>query len=124
MSFTVDYDLDNDCILVHVKGHFDPSVLHRIAEQVAVFVRVHHCLRVLNDLTQAKLTPGVADVYDMPTQAAKAGIENQLKRALLVKVVSPQIEFLETVFMNQGHLVKVFTDRNAALAWLRGEAVS
>jgi len=54
----------------------------------------------------------------MPRCTRQVGVEPHIKRALVVSELSPDFHFLETVFINQGHIVKVFTDINAALQWL------
>ena len=60
----------------------------------------------------------------MPKSASQAGIGNRLKRALVVSERSPSFYFLETVFVNQGHIVKLFTDINEALYWLLNKEFS
>jgi len=66
----------------------------------------------------ASLSKGAIDIYNMPKAARSAGIESRCKRALVVREQSTDFHFLETVFLNQGHNVKMFTDINEAMHWL------
>jgi hypothetical protein len=56
----------------------------------------------------------------MPKTASTSGIDTHCKRALVVSEQSSDFHFLETVFINQGHNVKMFTDIEEAMSWLLG----
>ena len=118
MAFTVDFDVQRQIIRVTVIGEFTAKVLMQLASVVSKNVMQYHCLRILNDLRQAEFSKGTFDIYSMPEMAQKAGICRQLKRALLVNHHAKDVDFLETVFLNQGHVVKVFTSTTAAEKWL------
>ena len=75
-------------------------------------------------MRHAKLTEETLDIYNMPKSARQAGIEHRFKRALVVSELSSDFHFLETVFINQGHIVKMFTDFDAALHWLLNKETS
>ena len=66
----------------------------------------------------AKLTKGTIDIYNMPQTAKEAGVGARHRRALVVSEQSSDFHFLETVFLNQGHNVKMFTDIEEAMIWL------
>jgi hypothetical protein len=69
-------------------------------------------------MRHARLTKETLDIYHMPKSAKQAGIVPGFKRALVVSELSSDFHFLETVFVNQGHIVKLFTDIDAARGWL------
>ena len=54
----------------------------------------------------------------MPATATKAGVARDMKRALVVGNKSKEFFFLETMFINRGHIVKMFENINDAKAWL------
>ncbi len=124
MPYAVSYHPDLECILVQVAGLFDSAILQSLASQVASLSKAHQCPRIKNDLRHAQLTPGVLDVFTMPAASEGSGISLQARRALWLDTLTPQLEFMETVFMNHRHRVRLFTDREAALAWLQGHSVS
>ena len=118
MPFTIDYDQEADIIMVAVEGELSLSLLQELAGEVSKIGKMEGCTHILNDLRKAKPTTSTIDIYDMPAMARKAGVTMACKRALLVIEETGDFHFLETVFMNQGHQVRMFTDLDAAKAWL------
>jgi len=118
MAYKINYNKEQNYIRVTVDGDFSLSTGKELAADVASFVKRYNCNLVLNDLRHARLTQGTLDIYQMPKITRQVGIETHIKRALVVSEVSSDFHFLETVFINQGHIVKIFTDINAALQWL------
>ena len=118
MSYKINYEKEGDYIAVTVEGDFTLSNLKDLAAEVTKFTKQYSCNRILNDMRQAQLTKGTIDIYNMPKTARSSGIDTYCKRALVVSEQSSDFHFLETVFRNQGHNVKLFTDIDAAMSWL------
>jgi len=118
MSYEIDYINEQDYIVVTVTGDFGLSSLKEMAADVAGSIERHGCSRILNDMREARLTGNSFNIYNMPKTASQAGIGPRCRRALLVKERTSDFHFLETVFINQGHIVKLFTDLDEALRWL------
>ena len=118
MSYKINYNKEENYIAVIVEGQFSLPTVKELAADVANLVEQYHCTRILNDLRNARLTEKIFDIYSMPKNVKQAGVGPHLKRALVVSELSSNFHFLETVFINQGHIVKMFTDINTALHWL------
>ena len=118
MPYNIHYEKEQDYISVTVEGKFDLSTLKELAAEVAKCIEQYGCKRILNDMRLAKMTRGTIDIYNMPPTASSAGVEKRCKRALVVSEESSDFHFLETVFLNQGHNVKMFTDIDEAMYWL------
>jgi hypothetical protein len=118
MPFTIEYSQEADIIMVVVDGELSLSLLQELAGEVTKTVKKVGCRRILNDLRKAKPTKSTIDIYDMPGTARKSGVGLACKRALLVVEETDDFHFLETVFINQGHQVRMFTDLGAAESWL------
>ena len=118
MSYKISYNKSQGYIAVTVEGEFALSTLKHLATDIAGLVESYNCNRILNDMRHAKLTEATLDIYNMPKIASQAGIGPRLKRALVVSELSPNFYFLETVFVNQGHIVRLFTNIDKALQWL------
>ena len=103
--------------MVIVDGLLDLSLLKSLASDVAKAVDKHGCIRILNDLRRARLK-GVSSIFQMPKAAGMSGINFRSKRALVVRESSSDFNFLETVFVNRGHRVKMFTSVDDARHWL------
>lgn len=121
MVYTTSYDQDTDCILVTVQGELDLSLLQSIAADVSKIVDRFGCKRILNDLRDAKPTKLTMDIYSMPETAKQVGVMQACRRALVVTEETPDFHFLETVFVNQGHQVRMFTNLDDARTWLFDE---
>ena len=118
MSYKIKYKKEQGYIAVTVEGNFALSTLKKMAADIAGFTERYNCNRILSDMRHTRLTENTFNIYNMPKIASQAGIEPRFKRALVVDELSSDYHFLETVFVNQGHIVKIFTDINAALHWL------
>lgn len=118
MPYKINYNKEYGYIAVIVEGEFTLSTLKELAADVARFIERYSCNRILSDMRHASLTKETLDIYHMPKNAEQAGIVPSIKRALVVSELSSDFHFLETVFVNQGHIVKLFTDINAAQGWL------
>jgi hypothetical protein len=121
MSHRIVYEKEGDYVSVVVEGNFALPMLKVLAVDVARQIEQHGCNRILNDMRLAKLTKGTIDIYNMPKIASASGIDTYCKRALVVSEISSDFHFLETVFLNQGHNVRMFTDIEEAMSWLLEE---
>ena len=124
MSYKIGYNKEHEYIMIVVEDEFTLSTFKELAADVVKFTDRYNCKRILNDMRRANLTETTLDIYNMPKSASQAGIGNRLKRALVVSERSPSFYFLETVFINQGHIVKLFTDIDEALHWLLNKEFS
>jgi len=118
MPYKINYNREHGYIAVTVEGEFALSNLEELAADITRLTKRYSCNRILNDMRHASLTKDTLDIYHMPKKAKQAGIVPGLKRALIVSELSSDFHFLETVFVNQGHIVKLFTDIDAARSWL------
>ena len=93
--------------------------LRRIAPEVANLSKQSGCQRILNDMSGAIIDVSLSEVYSSPQQMDLSGISRTTRRALVVPPGFEQAGFLETVTRNRGHNLKVFHDREDAMAWLQ-----
>jgi hypothetical protein len=121
MAFTVRYNEERNCITVVVEGELDLTLLQNMAAEVGKMVKQKGCSCILNDLRNARPAKRALDIYNMPESARRAGVTQGFKRALVVGDRGPDFYFLETVFINQGHQVKMFVDIEDAKEWLFGK---
>ena len=117
MPYTIRYEKEQDYLMVSVQGELDLRLLQNMASDVAKTLQDVGCRRILNDLREARPTRTV-EIYNMPDIAKKAGVIEGVKRALVVGEKASDFYFLETVFVNRGHQVKMFADIEEAKEWL------
>jgi hypothetical protein len=118
MPYNIVYHQELDYFAVTIEEDFDLKTLQDLAQDMAKEIEKHGCNRILNDMRRARLTEGTLDIYNMPQAARRAGVGTTCKRALVLNELTSDFNFLETVFVNQGHQVKVFTDIDHAMHWL------
>ncbi len=118
MGINLKFNEEAKYIEISVTGDFSLKTLKNITEEVIIYIKKYKCNYILNDLRNATLTESPLSVYSMPKIAIKAGIERKIKRAIIVNELASDYHFLETVFVNQGNIVKLFDDFNKAETWL------
>ena len=121
MPYEIYYDSIKECIMVSVQGELDLALLESMASSVVEIVREVGCKRILNDLRKSWVTEATIDIYNMPETAKQAGVFQACKRALVIGEKTKDFRFLETVFVNQGHQVRMFTGMAEAEEWLFGQ---
>ena len=120
MKYDLAYDEERDLIIGHVYGEFASSLVTEMSSDLAKIIRKHSCYRLLNDLRDAKITPETLEIYIMPRYVATSSEASKCKRALVVSGPLKDYHFLETVSVNLGQQLKIFTDPDIAIAWLMG----
>ena len=119
MTHILTYNADTDCIELTVKGCFTMERLKKIAPEVAKLSEESGSLKILNDMSGASIDISLAEVYSSPQEMDNSGIQRATRRALVVPPDFNQADFLENVTRNRGHNLRVFHDRQSALAWLQ-----
>ncbi len=122
MPYSIRYENAIDCIFVLVEGELNLSLFKNMAAEAAQFIEKHGCRRILSDLTHATMPKTIVDVYNMPRRAINTGVSRSIRRALVVGGNREEFQFLETVFLNQGNVVKLFSDNDKARRWLLDDA--
>jgi hypothetical protein len=121
MPYQIHFDEDSQYIMVIVTEQLELHLMEQMAKDVAKIVQETGVRVVLNDLRNAKPPESTLDVYNMPKMAQRAGVSQFCKRALVVGNKGTDFHFLETVFINQGHQVRMFTEIEDAKKWLLGK---
>jgi hypothetical protein len=81
----------------------------------------HRVVRFLADCTELGGGYSVFDLFFLVDMIEATGVPPDFREALLLPTTPGQIgnaKFYEDACMNRGILVKLFTDRDEALAWL------
>ena len=119
MSFTVEFDSKNRCLVSRFTGHMDAETREKYAQAVVQAGQEHGCKRLLNDLSQATVVDlTTMDIYYLPKALEAAGIDHSWKRAILFAKDFSKFRFFETRMINEGQLVRIFQDHDAAIRWL------
>ena len=118
MPHSIEYNKSNKCIEVCVVGELDLDLFQKFAFDVAKTSADTGCTKILNNLREAWPVDNVLEIMKMPNLAKIIGVTPKCKRALVVGDKVKEFYFLETVFVNQGHVVKMFSTIEEAKEWL------
>ncbi|MBN1913856.1 MAG: hypothetical protein JW788_05580 [Candidatus Omnitrophica bacterium] len=105
--------------MANFEGKLDHEVVKEFAKEIARVVSEHDCKRFLNDNSKVELDLSVIEIYELPGFLDTAGMDRSWKRALIVPGLSKDYIFFETVANNYGYTVKLFTDKESAISWLK-----
>jgi len=78
----------------------------------------HNCNRLLFDHRETNVVAQVMGAYDRPAKYKEFGLDRSAKLAILLREVSDDMKFYETVCNNRGWRAQLFTDYHAAVDWL------
>lgn len=123
MAFKVAFNEALGIVEVAYQGLIDLDALNASAAIVYGIARERNCRLALIDWSSAVLGLGVTDIYTLPQSFAEIAGSVRLslynfRRAVLVEKKNDDFLFLETVALNRGQSVRIFTDRTEALDWL------
>ena len=124
MPHEIKYDADTECLMCRMFGEFHTSELPKFASEVVALLNKHSCARILSDLREADLCLSTLDLYAIPGLVTKAGVKQNVKRAIVFSKDVKDYRLLETVSHNRGQFVRVFTDFDEARTWIKGDEFS
>jgi len=122
MSFRVDYDNVNNCIVGRFEGEFTSKAFDDYLQEISRVAKQYDCLRFLNDLRGAVINISVFDLSESPARTIDSTFDRRWKRAIVLNpdsLSTEKREFFETVNENRGVSVKTFNDMAEALDWLK-----
>ncbi len=124
MKFNVHYAEETNQVTGCVSGNIDRETLVEYSQKVKKAVSQHDCRRFLNDLRGAELKLSTMDLYEIPDKSqsifSSTGTQGVWRRAILASRNLADYRFFESIARGRGHNVKVFTDSNEAMKWLKG----
>lgn len=119
MPFNVSYDVDQDIIIIGICGILDPEYLTEVIYKIRKLQTQAPCSKFLFDLRDCDLVKERMEIYFIPRLFNNLGIPHDSKRAFLVKEKTDSYKYLEKVARDFGHPVKLFTDYEEAVGWVR-----
>lgn len=119
MEWTFAFNREQGILEVAVKGEMTPPELNAMARENLAEIKKHDCFKCLLDYRQAYRNLGVLDAYNRPKDISKIGVDRNYRIAILVPEAEyPKYAFQENVYKNSSYDLEIFTNREAALAFL------
>ena len=106
-------------------GSVSPEELRRETIQLAEIAEEHSCSLFMSDFSDADVEFNVVDVYELPDLQEEEGLD----RSVRIAVLPPRLDkghqlarFYETVSVNRGWTVGLFSDQMEAVSWLTSQS--
>jgi hypothetical protein len=106
------------------KGVLDLVLVTQKATETLQEAALHSSKRFLIDDREASLALDTLQIYELPGTLERLGLSRGARVAVVYTVTSPtahDFQFFETVAVNQGFHVKLFTSMEPAMEWLKEE---
>ena len=118
-NYSVQYLLEEGIIRVHLQGKFDAQLLNMSTMKLVEEISHSNCNRILMDHREAMPKLPTIDLFDRPRIATEIGIKRTTKIAIVYSTREDDYRFIETVGTNRGFNVKVFSDYEDCIKWLK-----
>jgi hypothetical protein len=119
MEWVIHLDAPKQFVLVNVTGTIKAEPLREMTLELRDAVQQHQFKQVLLDYTQAVSSLQPYEIFERPKVLQELNFPVEVKIAVLYRTLNEDTQFLENVYRNKGFPVRVFSDRNLALGWLR-----
>lgn len=119
-TFGLKFEIQHDFLLVHATGKRVRDMLFDMAVSIIEEVLKQKLKKILVDISQLTGHLNTINAYDLATKDLPTLKQvTRMKIALLDKHISDDLQFFETACRNIGLNIRVFTDKNRAIFWLR-----
>jgi hypothetical protein len=120
MEYNVDYDQENDYLIASYEGVLNFETMKEYVREIVSTAQECNCKRLLNDLRKVRITGATMAIFNTPEAMEIEGMDGSWKRAVVVDEQYRQdFRFYENVAVNRGHRIKVFTEFDDAIIWLK-----
>ncbi len=120
MEYNVDYDQENDYLIASDEGVLNFETMKKYVREIVNKAQECNCKRLLNDLRKARIGKDTMTIFSTPEAMEIEGIDQSWQRAVVVDEQNKgDFRFYETVAVNRGHWIKLFTEFDDAITWLK-----
>lgn len=122
MTWQLDYLVNEGIVAVKAFGPVNVQDIMEMAAESMEAAREHEVCAILVDASETKLTALTTELYRLPEMAEERGLTRHHRWALVISDDPAQKEsltFVETVFVNRGFQLHLFTGASPALDWLK-----
>ena len=121
MAWEHQYSAELQILIVNVTGLVDRLLWERQLRSSIQEADTYSCYRFLVDYRKAELRLDLVDLYDRPALYEETGMPRTARIAIMLGPNRKDSQFIETVTANRGYSVRIFEDRDEAIAWLRSQ---
>ena len=122
MHWDIEFIKKDKTISVKYRGAANAALLIRSFEECAGLAAKLEVSRFLADTSDIEPALTAAEIYELPKTYDRLLIDRKTRYAIIQSqnpAARKNMAFFETVCRNRGYLVKLFEDRETAMAWLK-----
>lgn len=121
MAYEIQVKLEKDFLNVHVKGERDSESIKKVTKDILTKCIDRKCFNVLIDVRDFKNRIGTLEIFMLASAELPEIIKGKLEKVAIVdqRGFEDKIKFFEDVARNRGHNVRMFTEYDEAINWIR-----
>ncbi|MFW9875330.1 MAG: STAS/SEC14 domain-containing protein [Candidatus Thorarchaeota archaeon] len=121
MSYELRVKKENDFLNIHIKGKRDLESIKKATSEILKKCVENKCSRVLIDVREFKNRIGTMEIFMLASSELPKIIKGKLEQVAIIdqKGFEDKIKFFEDVARNRGYYVKIFTEYDEAINWIR-----
>ena len=122
MRWDIEFIEKDKTISVKYHGTSNAELFIRSFEEFVGLATKYEVNRFLVDTSDLKPALTTVEIYELPKAFDKLPVDRKTRYAMVEcenPAVRKNLAFFETVSRNLGYLVKLFEDRESAMAWLK-----
>ena len=124
MSYTVEYDPEENMVIAKVMGKVGLPDLLECLTNILRVAKQENCIYILTDLHEATLEVSVSQIFSLSDtiggMAKEQGMAvHAFKRVFIAAKGQDILELYENASVNRKHNTKLFHDIEEAKSWLR-----
>ena len=125
MSYKISYDPESKIVCCQHAGRITKDGLRTRSIKTIELAKANSANLYLIDVVDLEGGVSTVGLYDLPAVYEKAGVDRRVVCAAILynakdKALANDVHFYETVCINNGWKVKMFSDRQEAIRWLTG----
>jgi hypothetical protein len=119
MKYEVSIDQDRRLIRIKVWGELTFESISEMTTEVSTAAAKHGFVHFLFDMRETTENADTMDAFFLAANPEERGLTRTHKRAIVHRSTNKLYRFFETVSVNRGYNVKLFTDIDSALEWIQ-----
>lgn len=121
MSYELQVKKEDHFLNVHVKGERDSESIKKVTKDILTKCNDNKCFSVFIDVRDFKNRIGTMEIFMLASTELPEIIKGKMEKVAIVdqKGFEEKMEFFENVARNRGHNVRIFTEYDEAVNWIK-----
>jgi hypothetical protein len=117
-NWTIQYLAEKHVLLIKTWGIHSPKESDGLVKEVNAMKLDPDQTKILIDHRDAIIKFKTMEIFNLPQSYRQSELSQRFRVALVFKQISSDEQFYETVCVNRGYKISVFTDYDKAMNWL------